>query len=1405
MRSCSLRVARPQHDDVVIPEACVLDVMRGRAICSTTKSMLSLQKMLMRDRGVVLNDGSAGEERMIIVSARNKVKFTAASGDLDPMHFRNILNNLEWQVGPPGKERCVFVELQIHHGAIYKWNDESHAHDFYDYFRSMLANTYQEDLDGALEAFLDMYNEAAGVPVLLSMLVLIFSDGNMTDLPRSRLELYEKATKVAVTQRLAPEKRKKTEHKTEDLESPTRSPSIINRALSLVPASARRRSSLLKSKPFTPIETADAPVDTKQEAQQPQRPVDSSRNSGVLKILLKSGVGLKGADFNGKSDPYVKLFSGEQEAKSKTIKSTPEPSWNEELTMSGTLQKFLSSGLLLKVFDSDSAIKMSQDNHLGDVQVSLEQLKYTDTHEFSEAMSTQGNLEFTVSWARLTPVEEVLRMLTLVAVEAHKEKQREFDHGLVKRALEDTDLLTLWDKLKEEDAKLPLFKCIGDGSKYQAKHLSFQEGIFATALAKQDAKLPLKLLEQWFDVDKLGDEWFFNAFKIGGRKLGNLLSDELSKRTDKRLTFSDSKELKLMGEWSMAALLALDWGLLRHLDKLEALEIPRGCAIPLASMRMLGDLLLLKDEATLGALHQLKLHTDCPAAFDPEAAKHLAQVVETREKSKSKILLALHTDSDPKNRSGLKDADAVLIAASLRSVLSGGAVPLARRKVSKWEQVYPGKKVLVALEARLEKEWASSATMLNGTDVMVKQTKDANKVPLQEPQLVKLVDVLGASGLKDVDDETVGHLRQCGLSLSQLKDAGISMKQLNTSAGTVGTTKTLIENLKSAGFNNAQLKEGFSAKELRDAAGSSALDLKKAGFPAAELRDAGFDVDVLLDAGFTPSELKAAGFSAADLKTGLVAQRKSESEIAVELKKAGFDAAELRLVKLGVDALRSAGFTKEDLGITDAAPIFGGGSPARKPDPPAPKPGADSPALSRARSALQRAEAGAPDPSTTRNSFSKKNSPTNLTRLLGGRPSMRDGRPRVPSSESDGGSGTFVGGGEQGASVLEPFEMDQPMSPRSQEEDDVRQQLLYDAACTVFGSDAPEGRAGTMHEEDLGLPVAAINNELIERILRSKLSTVATLNEESIERILKQQLSPFELKEMLVNVDPHKFRKGVDLDRDTIDFQAFKRFCDLLAKRQQRMTDEDKMAVRLYDAALTIYDRNIIAKRNVTQDELGTELQNAFEQFAQHGCVTEDDLYEIVYSFAEGAAEEDIEAAVHNAEVRDPDAITYAETVQVVMAFYETNTIYTERLEGIMRALGHAPTRTELEDMIEAIDQDGNGKIDLDEFRQFCKLIAERKGIQDELKKELERAFEQFAFGADDEKCITEDDLASILSVFAEGATDEDIDWALRNAEVRDADAITYTETVQVVMAYHKKFNQTSEEGSVEPESSLSI
>ena len=98
-----------------------------------------------------------------------------------------------------------------------------------------------------------------------------------------------------------------------------------------------------------------------------------------------------------------------------------------------------------------------------------------------------------------TEAASAITMLTHAAVAAHVARLREFDGTLVATALS-PELQELWERLAAEEGGLPLVKVLklasekgSTNSKYQAKHLSFQEGLFADALIKGTVEMPTAL------------------------------------------------------------------------------------------------------------------------------------------------------------------------------------------------------------------------------------------------------------------------------------------------------------------------------------------------------------------------------------------------------------------------------------------------------------------------------------------------------------------------------------------------------------------------------------------------------------------------------------------------------------------------------------------------------------------------------------------------------------------------------------------------------------------------------------------------------------------------------------------------------------------------------------------------
>lgn len=123
------------------------------------------------------------------------------------------------------------------------------------------------------------------------------------------------------------------------------------------------------------------------------------RSRGVLTVHLKRAVALKKADVTGKSDPYVIISvpgGGAPERKSRVVSRSLDPVWNETFEFAEqTLEELLQRGLRLAVFDKDTFTK---DDPLGEIVVSLDPLRARSSHEYQEALPTQGSLIFSVSW-----------------------------------------------------------------------------------------------------------------------------------------------------------------------------------------------------------------------------------------------------------------------------------------------------------------------------------------------------------------------------------------------------------------------------------------------------------------------------------------------------------------------------------------------------------------------------------------------------------------------------------------------------------------------------------------------------------------------------------------------------------------------------------------------------------------------------------------------------------------------------------------------------------------------------------------------------------------------------------------------------------------------------------------------
>lgn len=122
-------------------------------------------------------------------------------------------------------------------------------------------------------------------------------------------------------------------------------------------------------------------------------------------------------------------------------------------------------------------------------------------------------------------------------------------------------------------------------------------------------------------------------------------------------------------------------------------------------------------------------------------------------------------------------------------------------------------------------------------------------------------------------------------------------------------------------------------------------------------------------------------------------------------------------------------------------------------------------------------------------------------------------------------------------------------------------------------------------------------------------------------------------------------------------------------------------------------------------------------------------------------------------------------------------TISTKELGTVMRALGQNPTETELNDMINEVDQDQSGTI---EFNEFLSLMEKKIGDND-TEEEIKEAFR--VFDKDGTGTISVAELRHVMTTLGEKLKDEEVEEMLREADTHNDGIIRYEEFVKIMMS----------------------
>lgn len=99
-------------------------------------------------------------------------------------------------------------------------------------------------------------------------------------------------------------------------------------------------------------------------------------------------------------------------------------------------------------------------------------------------------------------------------------------------------------------------------------------------------------------------------------------------------------------------------------------------------------------------------------------------------------------------------------------------------------------------------------------------------------------------------------------------------------------------------------------------------------------------------------------------------------------------------------------------------------------------------------------------------------------------------------------------------------------------------------------------------------------------------------------------------------------------------------------------------------------------------------------------------------------------------------------------------------LGSVMNSMGQKPTLQELHDMINEVDEDGNGSI---EFEEFITLMAKKAKSGKEVEEELLLAFQ--VFDKDNSGTISSDELKQVMSALSPGLTEEDLEEMVKEVD----------------------------------------
>ncbi|VDI64645.1 Hypothetical predicted protein [Mytilus galloprovincialis] len=211
------------------------------------------------------------------------------------------------------------------------------------------------------------------------------------------------------------------------------------------------------------------------------------------------------------------------------------------------------------------------------------------------------------------------------------------------------------------------------------------------------------------------------------------------------------------------------------------------------------------------------------------------------------------------------------------------------------------------------------------------------------------------------------------------------------------------------------------------------------------------------------------------------------------------------------------------------------------------------------------------------------------------------------------------------------------------------------------------------------------------------------------------------------------------------------------------------------------------------------EIREAFRVFDKDGSgsISANDLRHIMTNLGDKLPDEEVDEMIQEADLDGDGQIDYIEfnsmltrhfsmpwrssedlSEDQIAEFKEAfslfdkdgdGTITTKELGTVMRSLGQNPTESELQDMINEVDIDGNGQID---FEEFLQMMAKKMKDTD-TEEEMKEAFK--VFDRDNNGFISAQELRLVMANLGEKLTDEEVEEMIKEADMNGDGQVDYT------------------------------